>query len=62
MYLMVGFELHIVIYLLLVCFVVFEQLDKRYIRWDGFMVFNGICKIISLSWRSVCLVEETGVP
>ena len=63
MYLMVGFELYIVIYLLLVCFVVFERLDKRYIGWGAFMVFNAIFNICSaMSWRSVFLVEEAGVP
>ena len=50
MYQMVGFELLIVIYLLLVCFVVFEWLDKWYIEWGGLMVFNAICNIISVWW------------
>ena len=62
MYLIVGFELHIVIYLLLVCFVVVERLDKRYIGWGGFMVFSAICNIISVSWRTDLLLEETEVP
>jgi hypothetical protein len=62
MYLMVGFELYIVIYLLLVCFVVFERLDKRYIGWGGFMVFDAIFNIISVSWRSDFLVEGTEYP
>ena len=57
---MVGFELYIVIYLLLVCFVVIERLDKRSIGWGGSMMFNAICNIISVSWRSDFSVEETG--
>ena len=40
-----------------------ERLDKRYIGWGAFMVFNAIFNIFSaMSWRSVFLVEEAGVP
>ena len=35
----------------------------RYVVWFGFMVFNATFNNISvISWRSVLLVEETGVP